>query len=105
MHRPCLPRRRLAWLCLLLLGPLPAPAGGPLPDGASARLGKTDPLRGGQVVAAAFTPDGKGVAFALRWPGEQHLCLLDTATGREVRAFKGWDEWIGQLAISPDGRT
>src|SRR5262245_8270003 len=105
MRRPCLPRRRLAWLCLLLLGPLPTQAGNPLPDGAAARLGKTDPLRGAQILAAAFTPDGQRVAFVLRWPGEQHVCLHDVATGREVRAFQGWDEWILHLAISPDGRT
>ena len=40
-----------------------------------------------------------------RLGAEDHIAVWDTATGKEVRSFRGHEEGVTSLAISPDGQT
>jgi WD40 repeat protein len=76
--------------------------GDPLPKGAIARLG-TVRWRGGGASCLAFSSDSKLLAAG---NGDFTARLWNTATGREVRRFKGAK--LGQvhhIALSPDGST
>src|SRR5262249_48661498 len=70
-----------------------------LPARALARLGTTRFRTEGFTHPLALSPDGKRIALKCQ-PDE--LCLLDAATGLEVRRFS--DDRIGTryLAFSPD---
>lgn len=60
-----------------------------------------DPPHG--VLAMAFTPDGKHLAFNNRT--DQGIQLLDVAEGKRVRAFMGHKDNVEQLTFSADGTT
>ncbi len=57
---------------------------------------------GGQVHAAAFSPDGRTLATG-GYDGT--VRLWDVATGEERRVLTGHDGWLISTAFSPDGRT
>src|SRR5271157_3987868 len=63
------------------------------------------PIAGGQLIAAALTPDGRTLAAAgSGWRlGEVPIYLIDLATGRILRVLKGHTNGITSLAFSPDG--
>jgi len=73
---------------------------------------------GGQVEAVAFSPDGRTIALALGPSNstgaegetapaaeDRTVKLLDAASGRELRAFKGHKNDVRSVAFSPDGRS
>jgi WD40 repeat protein len=54
----------------------------------------------------ALAPGGKVLAYAVRWvKGTKAgpLCLVDTATGKELHCLSGHKQPIWSLAFSPDG--
>lgn len=53
------------------------------------------------VLAVAFSPDGKYVATASE---DRTAKIWDVATGSEIRTFKGHDDDISAVAISADGK-
>jgi WD40 repeat protein len=50
--------------------------------------------------SVAFSPDGKSMAAGSR---DKSLHVLDVATGKEVKALVGHDEWVTSTAFSPQG--
>ncbi len=73
--------------------------GDPLPAGAIARLGSARFAHGERLVGLSLSPEGAESLGA----DDHHIYLWDTATGRELREFKG----IGSVmcaALSPDGK-
>lgn len=73
--------------------------GDPLPAGAITRLGSAKFIHGEPTVGLSLSPDG---SFALG-ADEGHVVLWDTATGRQLREFKGMARAIS-AALSPDGK-
>lgn len=92
------------------------------PDGALLAAGLGEPKERGRVVlwdvaqkkqlwshgeemgvpAVAFSPDGKTMAIG----GYDHTAkLLDPATGRVLKVFKGHKNLVRAVAFSPDGKT
>jgi WD40 repeat protein len=65
----------------------------------------------GPVHSVAISPDGRTALSGSCERYENGLCvqgafkLWDLASGREIRAFKGHSEEVGEVAISPDGRA
>lgn len=58
----------------------------------------------GQVKSVAFTPDGR-YALSAGWGGASDpMRLWDVASGVEIRRFPVGD-FVGSIAVSPDGRT
>jgi WD40 repeat protein len=55
------------------------------------------PLR---VFSGAFSPDGQ---FVLTGGDGGSVCLWETATGREVRRFRGHTGWVKSVGFSPNG--
>jgi WD40 repeat protein len=55
----------------------------------------------GDVLAAAFSPDGRILATAI----DQEICLWQVADGRQLAKYQGHQGWIQSLAFSPDGNT
>jgi eukaryotic-like serine/threonine-protein kinase len=55
----------------------------------------------------AFSPDGRTLATGSddSDPADPTIKLLDTATGRLVRAWQGGEGTVAALALSPDGRV
>ena len=53
------------------------------------------------VTAAAYSPDGR---FILTGSYDKTACLWDSASGRELRRFKGHEEAVNAVSFSPDGR-
>jgi len=62
-------------------------------------------MGGGQLIAAALTPDGRTLAAGgSGWRrGEVPIYLIDLATSRILRVLKGHTNSIISLAVSPDG--
>ena len=55
----------------------------------------------GDVLAAAFSPDGDMLATAI----DQEICLWQVADGRQLTIYHGHTGWIQSLVFSPDGAT
>jgi eukaryotic-like serine/threonine-protein kinase len=55
-----------------------------------------------QVIAVAFSPDGKTVASASR---DRTAKLWDPATGKLLSTLNGHEGWVTSVAFSPDGKT
>jgi WD40 repeat protein len=55
----------------------------------------------GDVLAAAFSPDGRVLATAI----DQAICLWQVADGRQLAIYHGHTGWVQSLAFSPDGIT
>jgi WD40 repeat protein len=55
----------------------------------------------GDVLAAAFSPDGRVLATAI----DQEICLWQVADGRQLAIYHGHTGWVQSLAFSPDGTT
>ena len=53
----------------------------------------------GDVLAAAFSPDGHVLATAI----DQAVCLWQVAEGRQLTTDRGHTGWVQALAFSPDG--
>lgn len=53
----------------------------------------------GDVLAAAFSPDGSILATAI----DQEICLWQVADGRQLTIYHGHTGWIQSLAFAPDG--
>jgi hypothetical protein len=65
------------------------------------RLLRRLPMHDSAVLAVAFSPDGKMVASSGH---DRVIVLADTATGGEIRRFRGHTDWTGPLAFTPDGK-
>src|SRR5262245_44303111 len=76
--------------------------GDSLPNAAFARLGTRRFRPGGQVKAAAFSPDGKVLASTV---GERTIDLWEAATGKRLRRIDAGSWGIKSFAFSPDGTT
>ena len=74
------------------------------------RLGE-DQIHGGTALRAAFSPDSKSILSTNNGRSQQSpdaeakLILWDVETGEMLRVFRGHTTVVGELAISPDGRT
>ena len=55
--------------------------------------------------AAAFSPDGKYIAYISDRTGETEIYLQDTDAQEPVQLTKGTDTYIRRLTWSPDGKT
>jgi WD40 repeat protein len=93
-------RRRLGavWLGVAGLGlavssPLPAQA----PKLRATFKGHTD-----EVLAVAFSPDGKTLASGSR---DKTIRLWEVASGKEMAALEGHVNWVTSVAFSPDGKA
>lgn len=56
----------------------------------------------GDVIGVAFSPDGKLLASSAQ--GDPVARIWDTATGKQVRMFKGHSDWLRSVVFSPDGK-
>ncbi len=72
-------------------------------DSGKETLSLPSPGRRGGAEAAVFTPDSKQLAFAERL--NQDIHLLDVASGKPIRTFKGHKGRVYQLIFTPDGTT
>jgi hypothetical protein len=80
-----------------------APADGQeLPAGAVVRMDAAAVRQGRAVFAVAFSPDGKLLGSG---SADGTVRLWETATGNEVRQFKGHAKRIKSVAFSPDGKV
>lgn len=78
--------------------------GDPLPPGALARMGTVRFRHGNGVSLIAFSADGKKIAFGGSDAVDNAIRMVDTSTGKELRAFdfKPQEKPTG-LGLSPDG--
>jgi WD40 repeat protein len=73
-----------------------------LPEGAIARLGTVRLRHGSDIWSIAFSPDGKILASG---GGDNTIRFWSPATGKEIRRFRGHQDWVLCIAFSPDGKT
>lgn len=55
----------------------------------------------GAIVSAAFSPDGK---FILTGGDDKIGWLLNATTGNAIQSFTDFDDWVGQVGFSRDGK-
>ena len=55
-----------------------------------------------EVLAVAFSPDGKSIASADKSNNE--IKIWDAATGKHQKGLQGHKEFVTSLAFSPDGK-
>ena len=55
-----------------------------------------------EVLAVAFSPDGKTLATGSK---DQTVKLWDVATGKETATLRGHESTVAAVAFSPDGKT
>jgi WD40 repeat protein len=96
----------LATACVCL-APLAAradtdPHGDPLPAGATARLGTVRLRHPGELLALAFSPDGKTLATA---GTDKLIRFWDLASGKELGQCKGHTEAVSALLFADEGKT
>jgi RNA polymerase sigma factor (sigma-70 family) len=75
--------------------------GDPLPDGALARLGTVRWRHGDQVMALAYSSDGKVLASGSM---DEAIHLWDAKTGRLLRTLRGHEAWVISVFFTPDNR-
>jgi RNA polymerase sigma factor (sigma-70 family) len=75
--------------------------GDPLPDGALARLGTVRWRHGSQVLALAYSSDGKMLASGSI---DETVHLWDAKTGRPLRILRGHGAWVDSVFFTPDGK-
>ena len=73
-----------------------------LPVGVRARMGTIRFRHGSQVQFLLFAPDGKTLASA---SADGTIFVWETATGKELRQFKGRPYGSSSIVFSPDGKT
>ncbi|HEY7428229.1 MAG TPA: WD40 repeat domain-containing protein, partial [Gemmataceae bacterium] len=66
-----------------------------------AATGRETRVCGGRARSLAFSPDGRTLFSAMG----NTFHLWETATGQEIRGWKGHQGWNTAVAFSPDGRT
>jgi WD40 repeat protein len=74
--------------------------GGPLPEGAVARLGTLRFWHGRTINSVAFSPDGKSIVS-----GSQGIYLWDVATGKKRCDFSGHSSRVRSVDFTSDGKT
>ncbi len=67
------------------------------PDGLKQGLGAPEP-----VLALAYSPDGKTIAFARE---DRTVAVRERATGEEVARLRGHGDMVTCVAFAPDGKT
>jgi WD40 repeat protein len=75
--------------------------GDPLPDGALARLGTVRWRHGDQVLALAYSSDGKLLASGSM---DEAVHLWDAKTGRLLRVLRGHEAWVDGVFFTPDNK-
>jgi RNA polymerase sigma factor (sigma-70 family) len=76
--------------------------GDPLPPGAEARLGTVRLRHGAEILALAFSPDGKALVSTGR---DRALRLWEAPTGLQLARVPKQQDYIGAAAFSADGKT
>lgn len=74
----------------------------PLPEHVSRVFGSFRLRHGGEVLAVAFSPDGKTLATG---GADRVVSLWDLGNGREAIRYVGHADSVRALAFSPDGKT
>jgi RNA polymerase sigma factor (sigma-70 family) len=86
-------------------GPRTDAHGDLLPPDAIARIGTVRMRPTGSVRLLAFSPDGKTIVSAAGERAGNSISVWDVATGKEVRQFGSYQEYLAAVALSPDGRV
>src|SRR5262249_16810318 len=75
--------------------------GDPLPEGAVARLGTVRWRHGDQVLALAYSPEGRRLASGSM---DESVHLWEARTGRLLRVLRGHDAWVDGVYFTPDNK-